>query len=88
MKIRYHPRFKKNYKNRIAPNKKLTQQTSERINSFQNDPTSPSLKRHALTGAKRGLYSFSITGDVRIVYKPLSNDEVMFIDIGSHNQVY
>lgn len=88
MKIKYHPRFKKNYKNRIAPNKKLILKTSERIALFQNNHTAPLLKNHALTGAKRGLRSFSVTGNIHIVYQPLENNEVIFFDIGSHNQVY
>lgn len=88
MKIRLHPRFKKNYRNRIAPNKKLVIQTQERIALFTNNLTSPLLKNHALTGTKQELRSFSITGDIRIVYQSLGNSEVIFLDIGSHNQVY
>lgn len=88
MKIKLHPHFKKSYRNRIAPNRKLTWQTQERITLFGNDPMHPLLKNHTLTGSKRELRSFSVTGDVRIVYQPLGNSEVIFLDIGSHNQVY
>lgn len=88
MKIKLHPRFAKSYKLRIKPNSKLVQQTYERINLFRINPSLPLLRDHGLTGTKKSLRSFSITGDIRIVYLPVSQDEIIFLDIGSHNQVY
>ena len=88
MKINLHPHFKKAYKSRIGPNKKLVKQTEERIALFKDNPGNPLLKDHGLTGAKRELRTFSITGDIRLVYLPISKEEVVFLDIGSHNQIY
>lgn len=88
MKIKFHNRFKKAYKLRIASNKKLVKQVQQRISLFQNNSKDPLLKDHGLTGAKRKLRAFSVTGDIRIVYLPISESEVMLFDIGSHNQVY
>ncbi len=88
MKIRLHRLFEKSYKSRVTFTKKLVLQTEERIALFKADPKNSILKDHRLTGAKKGLRAFSITGDTRIVYLPVSENEVIFIDIGSHNQVY
>lgn len=88
MKIKLYRGFKKAYKIRIASNRKLTQQTEQKIILFKSDPRDPILKDHGLSGAKRPLRAFSVTGDIRIVYLPVSADEVIFLDIGSHNQVY
>lgn len=88
MKIKLHPKFEKSYKVRISRNKKLVQQTEKRINLFKQDPNNHLLKSHSLVGAKKGLCSFSISGDIRIVYVKVNNNEVVFLDIGSHNQVY
>lgn len=88
MEIKFHPRFKKAYKTRIAQNQKLVHQTEERIALFKSNRKNSTLKDHSLSGAKRGLRAFSITGDIRIVYIPISEEEVIFIDIGTHNQVY
>lgn len=88
MKIRLHRLFKKYYRGRIISSPKLVIQTTERIAIFKSDPRNPLLKDHSLTGAKKELRAFSITGDIRIVYLPVSEEEVIFIDIGSHNQVY
>ena len=83
MKIRPYPRFEKAYKNRISTNEKLVRRTEERIALFKSNPENPILKDHGLVGSKRGLRAFSITGDIRIVYLPISENEVIFIDIGS-----
>ena len=88
MKVNLYHNFVKNYKKRIAINPKLVSKTEERISLFKTDPKNSVLKDHGLTGAKKGLRAFSITGDVRIVYLPVSDGEVTFLDIGSHNQVY
>ncbi len=88
MKIRLNRKFEKSYKARITLNQKLVLQTKERIDLFATDTKNPILKDHGLLGAKRELRAFSVTGDIRIVYMPISDDEVEFLDIGSHNQVY
>lgn len=88
MTIRFHPSFKKAYKSRILPNKKLRTKTIEKIRLFQENPANQVLKNNSLTGAKKRLRAFSVAGDIRIVYLPISEDEVIFLDIGSHNQVY
>jgi len=86
--IKRHPDFKKHYKQRISHNLKLIQKTSERLQLFQDNPSNSLLKNHALVGKKIGLRAFSVTGDIRIVYLPVSENEVILLDIGSHNQVY
>lgn len=88
MIIRFNKRFTKNYQARISLYPKLNQQAKLRIKLFQLDPKNPIFKDHQLTGAKKELRSFSITGDIRIVYLPVSKNEAIFVDIGSHNQVY
>lgn len=46
------------------------------------------LKNHPLKGKKKDYKAFSITGDYRITYKLISKSKVIFVDIGTHNQVY
>lgn len=42
---------------------------------------------HALTGKLTGKRAFSVAGDIRVIYVELE-DAIVFLDIGSHNQVY
>lgn len=88
MIIEFHQKFWKHYKSRIVRNHRLLSKTEERIRLFKTNPQNPTLKDHHLTGDKKDFRSFWITGDIRVIYYPISKNEVIFIDIGSHNQVY
>lgn len=88
VKILFGRKFLKNFRKRIAPNRKLSRRYDERVKIFLTDPRSPVLKDHPLAGDKRDYRAFWITGDVRVIYYPVSESEILFIDIGSHNQVY
>ena len=88
MKITLHRSYTKTFVKRVSSSPKLTQKVTSKIQLFQSNPHDSILKDHALSGAKSGLRSFWITGDYRIVYKLLSKNEAILIDIGTHNQVY
>lgn len=88
MNLEFTASFKKSYQKRIAGKAVLVQKTRERIGLFRHDRRHPLLKDHALAGSMRIYRSFSITGDIRVVYQQVSEDRARFIDIGSHNQVY
>ncbi|MDO8619438.1 MAG: type II toxin-antitoxin system mRNA interferase toxin, RelE/StbE family [Candidatus Daviesbacteria bacterium] len=87
MQIKYHREFAKNYKKRIAQNLKLVNQFQKQLEKFIQDPNNPILKDHKLIGKKSEFRAFSITGDIRVVYK-IVDEEIWLYDIGSHNQVY
>lgn len=88
MKIELHPDFKKSYKKRIRNNSKLAVKTRDRIKIFRENPSDPILKDHTLKGSKNNIRAFSITGDFRIIYKLISKNHALFLNIGTHNQVY
>lgn len=59
-----------------------------RILQFQNDPRSALLRVHPLKGALKGRYSFSLGGNLRVVFFWPTKDRIILYKIGSHNQVY
>lgn len=87
MKILLHSNFEKNYLKRIISNSTLDYQFKNRFAIFKKNPSDPILKNHRLQGKKKSYFSFSITGDIRVLYKKIG-DTIIFYDIGSHNQVY
>ncbi len=87
MKIQYHREFLKNYKKRIAPYPKLELQFKKQLEKLITDPDDPTIKDHKLIGKRKNFRSFSITGDIRIVYI-IVDSNIWLFDIGSHNQVY
>lgn len=87
IKIEFTANFIKNYNKRFAGQTKIKQRFEERTRLFSQNSNSPILKDHSLIGEKRGYRAFSITGDIRVVYR-IIDSVVYFYDIGTHNQVY
>ena len=86
MKIRYHRVFRKTYA-------KLKKSERDRVDKtiilFQKNPFNPKLKNHQLKGKKQGKRAISAGGDLRLVLKEYDKYIlVVFLEVGSHNQVY
>ena len=79
--------FEKHFRQRISPNDKLKRQFKERLTLFIAGELGHPLHDHALTGKLAGKRVFSIAGDIRLIYVEFE-DVIVFLDIGSHNQVY
>jgi addiction module RelE/StbE family toxin len=79
--------FEKHFKQRISPYEKLRNQFQERLVLFMAGELGYPLYDHALTGKLAGKRAFSIGGDIRVIYIELE-DVIVFLDAGSHNQVY
>ncbi len=87
MKIFYHKTFLKHFGKRIAPNKKLQLRFYQRFNLLLKDSSNPILRKHQLKGEKKSYWSFSVSGDIRVIYRVKGN-KIFLYDIGSHVQVY
>ena len=86
-RIELHRSFVKNYTKRIAKDQKLRKQYEIRVENFASGQRGTPFNAHALTGDLQGRRAFSITGDVRVIYIELE-DKIIFLDIGTHSQVY
>jgi len=67
--VKFNTNFIKSYGKRIKNDKKLKIQVGDRIDLFKKDRLNPILKDHQLKGGKIKYRSFSITGDVRIIFQ-------------------
>lgn len=54
---------------------------------FLEDPYDVRLKSHALKGELKGLHSFSVNYSIRVLFEFVSETEVSFDNIGTH-EVY
>ena len=88
MKISFDKSFKRAFKKRIKGNKALEKKFRDKLEQFQHNPFEPSLKTHKLSGKLKDLWSFTVEYDIRIVFYFTDNNDAVFIDIGSHDQVY
>ena len=75
------------HKRKIKGNPQLTKTIKEKVVIFQTNPTNPTLSLHKLKDKKQDVWSFSVAQNLRIlfVYVP---EGVLFINIGTHNEVY
>lgn len=67
---------------------KLEELVNQTITWFVKNPEDTRLDNHPLMKRMKGKWSFSITDDIRIVYKWLGKKKVRFLAIGTHKIVY
>ena len=82
--------FKKIYRKWIRRHPDLKDQFAKKIILFAEDPFHPSLKAHTLSGVLKGLWSFRLSYEQRLVFDftDESRTKVILIDIGTHEEVY
>lgn len=85
--IRFNKTFEKNYKKRVLADPKLSKLFDICYEAFASGQRDYPLNDHALKGKLKGKRAFSVANDIRIVYEE-TDDAFIFLDIGSHNQVY
>lgn len=85
MKIILNKNFLKKYDKLRASEKK---RFKERRDIFLKDPYDPILNNHALHGKYVGYRSISVSGDVRVIYKFLDKNTVIFVEMGTHSNLY
>lgn len=80
--IKIHPFFEKNYKK--LP-KEIKERAREKEIIFIENPFYPTLKTHKLSGKEKESWAFWINYSYRIKFVFLSDKEVLFLDIGTHD---
>jgi mRNA-degrading endonuclease YafQ of YafQ-DinJ toxin-antitoxin module len=80
--------FRKAFKRKVRGNKNLEVRFRDRVALFQENPFDPKLKTHRLSGQLRGFWSFSIDYDARVVFSFTDPNRALFVDIGTHEEVY
>lgn len=66
----------------------LRERFQQKIDLFSQDPFNPSLRTHALSGNLEGCWSLSVNYEYRLIFKFISENRVLLIDLGSHDEVY
>lgn len=85
MTVYLHKNFTKQYiKLTVSQKEKFKQ----RKGLFLKDEFNPVLNNHPLKGKYEGYRSINVTGDIRAIYKKIKANEVIFVVIGSHSELY
>ncbi len=88
IKISYSKRFTRLLKKRISSSKSFEETFFQKIEIFSHYPFHPSLKTHKLSGNLDGYWSFSIEYNLRVIFYFNEDNNAVFADIGTHDEVY
>jgi addiction module RelE/StbE family toxin len=85
--------FKRSFKALIREKKGIELKISEKLDLLVREPFHPSLRTHKLKGKLSGAWAFTVEYDCRIVFNFVKNqtsgeEEILLIDIGTHDDVY
>lgn len=86
-KIFTTPRFEKRLHAFIKSRPNLSKIVRQRMKEITDNPFSKNLKTHKLSGHLRECFASKIDYGHRIVFT-VNDNELCFIDIGSHDEVY
>ena len=79
------PQFRRNFRLRVAKNPELAKHYRQSVLAFYEDPELVSA--HPLRYEMSGRWSFTVDDDCRVIFRIMDNF-YLFVDIGSHSQVY
>ncbi len=85
MRVDFHRSFKKRF---VRLPQKIRRQFDERLLLFRENRLHPLLNYHELSGVLAGIYSINITGDIRAHFSYHAPDHIVFLDIGSHSELF
>jgi addiction module RelE/StbE family toxin len=89
MEIGFSSSFKRAFKKKTKSRPDIEDLFWETVDIFIHDPFHNSLKTHKLSGKLKNLWGFSIEYDLRVVfYFEDNNKKAVFVDIGTHDEVY
>lgn len=85
--------FKRAFKRLTRRQPNLQAQIEDRLRLLAENPFAPSLQTHRLKGKLSGAWACSVEYDCRIIFNFVENletgeDDILLIDIGSHDEVY
>ncbi len=85
MRIAKGKQFEKQYRKLQS---RIQKQFAERLKLFLEDKNHPLLHVHSLSGKYKGLFSFNVSADIRVIYDDSYNDMIILVYIGSHSELY
>jgi addiction module RelE/StbE family toxin len=85
MQVETVKKFDKQYKKLPA---KIQKEFAKRIELFLTDRNHKLLNTHKLSGSLKGLWSFNVTTDIRVIFDDSYYDVLILVAIGSHSELY
>ena len=89
VEVTFYSSFKRAFKKKVKTRKAIENLFWEAVSIFVKDPFHHSLRTHKLSGKLKDLWSFSVEYNLRVLfYFEENNTKAIFMDIGTHDEVY
>ena len=88
IKLIWNKNFEKSLKRYVKKHPEKESKIKEKLKLFTEEPFSPELKNHKLSGKLKDLRAIVVEYDCRIVLKFIDEGTALLINIGSHEEVY
>jgi addiction module RelE/StbE family toxin len=88
IEIAFSPAFERAFRKTLKHRPNLADKFWQKVTIFMENPFDKRLRTHKLSGQLSTTWSFSIESDVRVIFYFVQDHQVMFIDIGKHEEVY
>ncbi len=85
MQFFFKEKFNHSYK-KLSP--KIKARFKERRELFSKEPNCRILNLHKLSGKYDGMWSINITGDYRAIFDKQNEEIIIFINIGTHSELF
>ena len=85
MKITTTKKFDKQFRRQPE---KTQKEFAKRITLFLVNIHTPILNTHKLSGKLEGLWSFNVSGDIRVIFDKSFGNIIVLEAIGSHSELY
>jgi len=80
--------FKRKYKKLKKSEPDVISLFWNQLELFTVNPFSPALKTHKLSGRLKNYWAFSINYSYRVTFRFIDDNNVLLIEIGTHDEVY
>lgn len=88
IEIAFSSSFKRAFKKRIKNQTEVETKFWKTVEIFIENPFDEKLKTHKLSGKLKDLWSFSVEYNLRIIFHFAEENKAVFVDIGTHDEVY
>lgn len=88
IEIGFSSSFKRSFKRLIRKNPELESVFWEKIDLVRNDLFDNRLRTHKLSGRLEELWSFRVTYEIRVIFFFHNPNQIVCVDIGSHDEIY
>lgn len=88
VRVLFHSSFERAYRRKVAGGSARHKRFKTKLRVFIKDPFHISLKTHKLTGKLKNYWSFSVEYDLRVIFYLENPETVVFIDVGTHDELY